>query len=252
MRLKRVALGAGSVLLALIGLVGAAWTLGLLPQDSSEAASVQQALEEFRAEQAGQSPIEGVYLYATDGRESIDALGGASHTYPATTTITVTESGCGLELRWAALSGRSTSWRFCDTSSGLELRRSDERHSFFGRSDHTVYECQDRLLVPRRATDPIPFLCRSSRATERGESRLLGVSPLDVEGRRVEAVHVRMTLEVSGGDAGWETIDWWLQEESGIPLRVVLRSRTSRPLFVGRVHYSEDFDLRLISLQPRR
>lgn len=258
-RLRRLAVWMGSGLLALVALVAVAWTLGLLPQDSSEAASVEQALDDFRSEHGGggqgqrRSPIEGVYLYATEGHESIDALGGANHTYPATTTITVIRSGCGLELRWRALQGRSTTWTLCASAAGMELLRSDERHSFYGRSDHTTYGCEGRVLLPRRGPKGTSsFRCRSGRATQKGETHTLGAERLEVDGKPVSIIHSRTSLEIEGEDDGREVIDWWLDSESALPVRLALRSRTSRPLFVGRVHYSEDFVLRLISLRPRR
>jgi hypothetical protein len=48
-------------------------------------------------------PSPGVYVYATTGSESVDALAGTDHDYPAETTITVLRAGCGVVLRWVAL-----------------------------------------------------------------------------------------------------------------------------------------------------
>lgn len=45
----------------------------------------------------------GVYTYDTTGGEQIDALGGAKHSYPASTTITIWDDGCGQRMRWAPL-----------------------------------------------------------------------------------------------------------------------------------------------------
>jgi hypothetical protein len=254
-RLKRVVIWLCAGVVALVSALVIAWAGGFILHDSSQAASVKQALRDFRAGKYGTSGLNGVYLYATSGSESIDALGGASHTYPATTSITAIEVPCGIQLRWAALEGRSTIWTFCSTGLGTELRLSNERHSFFGQSDHTTYTCSNRLLLPKepKSGGAYPFRCRSQQGgSETGEVRVLGRVALKVGDSQVQSLHSRSSLTIHGGDSGSETIDWWLDTATSLPLRVVLRSRTSRSVFVGRVNYSEDFTLRLLSLRPQR
>jgi hypothetical protein len=253
-RSRRLLIGFCTTIVALIAVLVAAWSAGLLLHDSSEAASLEQALHDFRTSTHGKLGLNGVYLYATEGRESINALGGASHTYPLTTSITVIEVPCGLRLRWAALEGRSTTWTFCSTAAGIELRRSDERHTFFGQTDHMVYACSGRLLLPKRFAHPSdnPFGCESRRNSEPGNAHVFGQTTLEVGKSRVRAVHARTTLTIHRGDRGTETIDWWLDTATGLPLRIVLESRTSRSMFVGTVRYREKLSLRLLSLQPRR
>lgn len=45
-------------------------------------------------------PEPGVYLYESSGFDSVDALTGARHDYPAQTTVTITTEGCGVRVRW--------------------------------------------------------------------------------------------------------------------------------------------------------
>lgn len=244
----------GLTIFGIVLLIAAAWAGGFFLHDSSQAASISQALRSFRAGERDPGGLDGVYLYATKGSESIDALEGASHTYPAETSITVTDVPCGLQLRWAALEKRSTTWTFCSTAAGTELRSSDERHAFFGISDHAVYLCSGRLLLPK---DPVigstqSFTCQSSRDTEVGTVRVLGRGAIEIGGNRVAAVHVSTDLSITSGDSGTETIDWWLDSANALPLRIELQSRTSRKMWVGRVHYRENFSLRLLSLTPLR
>ncbi len=139
----------GIALFGIALLVAATWVGGFYLRDSSQAASISQALSRYRAGDHPSSGSNGVYVYATKGRESINALGGAKHDYPAKTSITAIEVPCGLQLRWAALEKRSTTWTFCSTGAGIELRSSDERHAFFGQRDHTIYFCSGRLLIPQ-------------------------------------------------------------------------------------------------------
>ena len=62
-----------------------------------------------------------------------------------------------------------------------------------------------------------------------------------------------MSADVSGASSGIETVDWWLDPRTALPLELAVSSRTSRaePL-VGRAHYREDATLRLVSTTPQR
>ena len=244
----------GLTLFGIVLLIAAAWTGGFFLHDSSQAASISQAIRRFRASEHGSGGLNGVYLYATKGSESINALGGAKHIYPAKTSITVIEVPSGIQLRWAGLKKRATTWTFCSTSAGIELCVSDERHSFFGLDDHAAYVCSGRLLIPKKpvigATKP--FTCRSNRNLEVGEVRVIGRGTIEVGGHRVRVIRVSTDLTIRARDSGSEKIDWWLDSATAIPLRIELRSRTSRKMWIGRVRYHEDLSLRLLSLTPMR
>ncbi len=247
---RRVAIGLTLFGIAL--LIAAAWAGGFFLRDSSQAATISEALRRYRATDHPSGGLNGVYVYATKGSESINALGGAKHDYPARTSITATQVPCGMRYQWSPLEDRSTSWTFCSTAAGIELRISDERHTFFGQGDHAVYRCSGRLLVPKEKTAAAskPFSCRSDRNLEVGTARVLGHVTLDVGGQRVRAIHVSTDLTIRTRDSGNEWVDWWLDSSNGLPLRVTLRSRTSRKMWVGHVRYHEDFSLRLQSLTP--
>ena len=222
------------------GGLAAAWAGGLILHDSARPASVKEALRRFRARDARPGPADGVYLYATAGSESVDALGGARHVYPATTTVTAISTGCGVELRWASLEDRSTTWLLCGDR--LDLVGSTEVHRFFGQRDRTAYRCTGSVLRPAAAS--ASFRCRSGSGVENGRVLLVGQARGEL--------HVRTEGRVTGGDRGAETVDWWLARGSAIPTRITLTSRTSRKVFLGRVHYREDVDLRLSSAGPLR
>ena len=244
----------GLILFGIVLLIAAGWTGGFFLHDSSQAASISQALRLFRAGKYDTGGLNGVYIYATNGSESVNALGGTRHVYPARTSITAIEVPCGIRLRWAALEKRSTTWTFCSTPAGIELRVSDERHAFYNISDHSVYMCSGRLLIPKKPFAGVtePFSCRSSRNLEVGEVHIISLGPLDIGGRRVDAIHASTDLTIRSHDSGSESIEWWLDAATAIPLRIDLRSRTSRKMWVGRVQYHEDLSLRLLSLTPLR
>ena len=66
----------------------------------------------------------GVYTYTTTGGDGVDALGGASHTYPATTAVVVTPSGCGTTQRWTAAEERWDEATTCAVAGGIASRTS--------------------------------------------------------------------------------------------------------------------------------
>ncbi len=249
---RRLALAILLGALVVGGGLAAAVAGGLLLHDTAEPASVAAAVARLGVRSTG-GGIGGVYVYETRGGESVSAVVSAHHVYPARTGITVVPAACGIRLRWEALQGRSTTWTLCRTRLGLELRVSAEAHRFFGQDDRTTYTCDGAVLEPAAGeSGDRPFRCRSGRDRQAGRLSLLGREDVRVGGRVVPALHVRTVARIEGGDSGTETVDWWLKPASGLPLRLVLTSRTSRPLPIGRARYREEATLRLVSTVPRR
>ena len=245
----------GILLSALVvaGLAGARAS-GILFGDRLQPASIEDALRHFRENDRNVKELEGVYVYATTGGESIDVLGGARHHYPARTSITARRVPCGLELEWAALVGRETTWTLCSTDAGIELRGSDERHKFFWQNDRTTYVCEGAVLVAAGNASQAAhdFTCTAPKARETGQAQLVGPETIAVGGRAITTVHARTVGTISGENDGTETADWWLDTATALPVRIVLKSRTSRKTIVGLTHYTEDAELRLLSTTPER
>jgi hypothetical protein len=221
--------------------LAAAVARGLFLRDSARPASVTAALRLFREGNPSPTGNEGVYLY--------DTTGGVTHRYPAATTIALTRTSCGARLRWQPLTERSTTWVLCLTPRGIVERSSDEVHDFFGKVDRTSYHCTNS-----RGT----FTCVSPHGRELGVAVDLGRETIAVGDTRIGAVHIRTTAQISGGDRGTETVDWWLAPNSAAPsgaapVRISFSSRTSRkePI-IGAAHYREHAELRLASLEPLR
>ena len=196
----------GLTLFGIALLIAAAWAGGFFLRDSSQAATISDALRRYRAGDHPSGGLNGVYVYATTGSESISALGGAKHDYPAKTSITATQVPCGMRYQWSPLEDRSTSWTFCSTAAGIDLRVAEERHTFFGQGDRAVYRCSGRLLIPKKPVvgSTKSFSCRSDRNLELGTTRVLGRAAIQVGLRRVHAIHVHNDETIRTRDSGRE------------------------------------------------
>lgn len=248
-----------AALAALVVLAGGGIAWVLLSRSGSEPAEVVDAVAAFREATAGRAPLEtpvpeGVYVYETRGLEKTDALTGVTNRYPERSTITVTRAPCGVRMRWDVLEGRSTTWAFCIAPEGWTLESQDERHTFFGRTERTAYQCAGSPFRPAgdRPGEALDTRCSTGSAEEVGEVRVVGRETLPVGGEEAETVHVRRTSSFSGETRGETTHDVWLERESGIPVRIVMVSRTTNDSPIGDVHYEEDVSLQLTSLAPRR
>jgi hypothetical protein len=250
--LAAVAVVVGALALAAVG----AWYV--LLRDTAEPVTVAEAVTSFRTdtEPTPEAPSlipEGVYVYETEGSERTDALTGATHRYPQRSTITVRRAGCGVSLLWQVLEGRSTEWTYCTGPHGWSLAGQDERHTFFGRAESTTYVCDEVLIRPAtRSTGALELSCSTGTAEERGTVGLLGHELLQVAREPVATEHVRKTSQFTGEIRGTSRHDIWFDSESGVPVKLVMASRTTNDSPVGDVHYEERVTLRLTTLEPRR
>jgi hypothetical protein len=235
-------------------------------RDTSTEVAIDSIVDEFRARPAETTPptapavrlpAPGVYVYATTGSESIDALGGATHHYPAETTITVVASGCGVVLRWVALAERSEEWDVCaGAAGGLDGSYYESYHRFFGQDDRRRYQCGVATIVPATvaAGDRWERTCSAGDRTEVTSTEVVGTETMTIGGRIVDAAHVRLAAELSADDgtSGTRQMEAWLDRTTGLPLRYVEQGATTSPQVIGDVHFQERYELVLTSLDPRR
>jgi hypothetical protein len=253
--MSRTGLTVVGVIAGLAAAIAAAWFLFL--RDTAEPVSVDEAVTSFRTDTESTadrpSPIpEGVYVYATDGYEKTDALTGVRHRYPRHSTITITSADCGVSLLWRVFESRSTEWIYCVTPDGWELASQDERHTFFGRTERTTYLCEDAPIKPETVTANWDVRCSTDSANETGKGTVVGRERLVVAGKSVSTVHVLKTTSFTGEIRGTSRHDIWFDAQSGVPVKMVMVSRTTNDSPVGDVHYDEDVTLLLTSLKPRR
>ena len=252
-RRARIVLLCGAALAAAAAAAAAVWALAL--RDSAEPASVADALRRFRdGAREGAAPAPpGVYLYATSGSESVSALGGATHRYPARSTVTVTAHPCGMELRWDVLAGRSDTLVVCAGGDGLVLAARDERHRFYGRDDASGWRCEATPWLPDAGPGArLPHRCRRGDAEQAGTVTVLPRRTVDVGGVPVEAVALRVEARDGGASRGRVTELRLLEPQTGLPLRLERTVETVNDSPLGDVRFAERSTLRLLSLEPRR
>ena len=228
----------------------------LLLRGNGEPVSVAEAVEGFRAEppaSGGAVSIEpGVYVYATEGFEEVDALFGSRHDYPSETAITVTAGGCGLMLAWEPLAERSTTWELCPGVDGWTIAGYRELHTFFGNETRTDYRCEPRSLWwPARAAGfAWSRTCSTDGTSETARGTVLGAET--AAGLDEGAVHLSLATTLEGEARGTGALELWLLEPSGLPAAIELENDNVNDSAIGEVRYTERVRLTLTSRTPRR
>jgi hypothetical protein len=230
-------------------------------RDTSEPASLREAVRRFREENRAATgplpvatPEPGVYVYATSGSESVDVLFGASHEYPEQTTITVEQGGCGLLLRWDALSTRSTTWEVCPSSAGWAIRKYSEVHRFFGQTERTTYVCDAGSLwgpVPQTPGSTFERHCSTGKTRENSVGRVVRIETLAVGDEQIETAHLTLAVTLAGRTDGTGTFDLWLATDNGLVVRLSLENDNASSSAIGDVRYREVARLELVSDEPR-
>jgi hypothetical protein len=238
-----------------------------LLHDRARRVSAAQALDRFRATTTAAStttvasappsnalPAVGVYRYTTEGAESIDALGGTTHTYPTETTITVTADGCGVLLRWDALKERRDEWRLCATGDGLVQGKGLQYHEFFGQSDREDVVCPaPPVMVPAivEGGPEVEHDCTLASDPWIVYWQVVGRDVRTVEGASIDVVHMRQSVHDTAEPGEQSTVDWYL-DDHGLPLYMTATKRSTSSSPIGVVTYQEHYTLTLESLSPAR
>jgi hypothetical protein len=197
-------------------------------------------------------PQPGVYTYATSGNDGVDALGGARHQYPATTTITVTPSGCGVVQRWVAAVERWDETTTCATAGGTNLVHFTGFHRFFGGDSYDDYSCTGEPRPVRAAAGTTwTVTCVASDETTVHRGTVVGSELVDVNGQSVPTLHVT-DLQDDGDPSDHQVTDTWYQEGTDLVVRRISRIATSSSSPVGVVHYDETYEIDLQSLVPQQ
>lgn len=199
-------------------------------------------------------PEPGVYRYATQGFEEVDALGGSRHDYPESSTITSSPRGCGTEDRWQPLQERIGITAQCPGRDGLELRATFQQREFFGRSQSQTLLCDPGVLVlpsSPRVGQTWRGRCASDDAQAAIAGRVVALETLQVDGEAVPVVRVLLEGTLTGATRGRSDRELWLRRD-GLLVQVVGTTDTDADTEAGEVRYRESYKLVLSSLEPLR
>lgn len=256
---------AAAITAALAGMVV---TVGAIRRPPTEAVSLEAASRRARADGGAATatrqvmPAEGVYRYAGEGSERLGAFGATRQGPVLPATVEHLSSSC-----WSfRIDFNTRHWQrvdFCVEDGRLEERggRSEQRFDLVALEvGATTDTTCDPGIVHERSVDRIgvrsPAECTvvssgaeaSLRST--GTTELLGRTAVEVDGRRRPAWHYRRARDISGSQAGEERSEWWLDAETGLPLRNERTTtlRTGSP--IGDLTYEERGSFILDRLRP--
>ena len=208
-------------------------------------------------------PAAGVYRYRGSGTESL-TLPPKDHAQGPDMPATVVHRADGCwTFRIDYSSAHWQQWTFCPTDGGLvEVgNQTFETWDFvFTTYDSaTTMTCDPPSVLIRarmQAGDTWKQECRGSSSNTEGETltggpyTFVGNTTVDVGGTPVPAYHFRQVRTLSGVQHGDQTVELWLDRETGLMLRN-RRSQTVRTdTPIGASTYTETGNFRLTSLSP--
>ncbi len=252
-------------LLVAVGLtvVAAVATIAWLsrPSDEASKATVNDAVRSFRAEggsgeRRGDRVDEaalGVYRYATSGSESVKGAGfGTTHDYGGVSTITISSGRCGQRERWQVLVERWTEAEACAGRHGRGSVRLIQLHEFFGEEKKDSFLCHGPAgPETSRPGARYSSACRSGGSSISTVTHVIGTRRISVGGKDFEAIGTVSQSGLRGGTSGTSSREEWRRRSDGL-----LLSRWSQTEAEtnggGGSHYSEHYEIRLLSTTPRR
>ena len=194
-------------------------------------------------------PKDGTYRYSTRGFESVDALLGARHRYPDTTSIQVSRSSCGYAERWIARRERHTQFDYCVSSDGSRrLNAINDYHEFFGYPEDQRYQCSGaRVAALAKVARGFSWTdrCRSRTTLLVLKGKVLGRALLHSARGRIKAVHLYVVARSKGHSAGRTTYNTWLEVPGGLLVQRDVTGSATTGTPAGRVHSEERYRLKL-------
>lgn len=197
-------------------------------------------------------PAPGVYQYATSGFDSIDALTGARHDYPAITTMTVTPEGCGVRVRWDIAVERWDSWNWCLDGAAIRQDGWVGYHEFFdtpGRNDY-ICEGDPRPLDADAGTTWLMTCRMGDRTISTFHGEVIERTSVTVAGAEIAVLHVLYDVDVVGESTGSQTVAGWYRISDGLPVREQLTISTIQDTVIGATHFDEQYTIDLLTPTP--
>ena len=202
----------------------------------------------------GPAPTPGVYVYDTSGFETVDVLGGARHDYPATSTMTVTTTDCGVDVKWAPIEQRFDEWDMCIRGTGLTLRTYTTHHEFFGQAEQHRFLCTGVDVRPPTDTPGLVTTgsCEDQNGPNHATTRTTVVGPDTVTVQAVDVPAIKLHLEqyLTGDIVGSEISDLWLRPADGLLMKWSSVVHGDGKTVLGHTKFYEEDNVSLTNLTP--
>ncbi len=199
-------------------------------------------------------PPAGVYLYDTDGFESVSIL-GAQRRYPRETTRTVRHgAGCTWSFQIILLEEHKEEHVACSQPGIVDLTGSTNDVRWFGLSTTTRFTCDPPIRhvdAARGAGSKASFVCREGgESIFSGMTTILGEEAVAVDGqnRRVWRLSVDGTFQ--GKTRGTVVATELIDSDTGITVFEQRSNDLKQQSLLGDIAYRQEVTLRLRSLSP--
>jgi hypothetical protein len=209
-------------------------------------------------------PAAGVYLYRGSGNEAL-TLPPKDHAQGPNMPATVTHraDGCWM-LRIDYSSAHWQQWTFCPTDGGL-VETGDQTFEtwdfvFTTYDSATTLSCDPPSVLIRagmKAGDTWNQRCRGTSSNTTGETvtagpyTFVGDAVVNVAGTKVPAYHFRQVRRLSGVQQGEQTVELWLDRQTGLMLRNIRSQTVHTESPIGSSTYTENGEFRVTSLTPQ-
>jgi hypothetical protein len=254
---RKIAIVVAAVLVVLLAAGGFGYWWKFIRKDQKPV-DVAEVKKEFDAGNRGGKaragePKPGVYLYETEGSESISALGGQTNTYPKTSTLTIVDTPCGVDARWDLLTGRYTLEAQCRAADGTwSLTKTVVSDRFFNQTQVDTSTCTDLVVL---TADPKPGTKTRGRCVNGDAStdyvyEVVALDRTAIGGQQVPTVHLRITFTQGGSRSGGGTEERWVQQGTNLVVKARRTESDVSPSPVGQVTYKQSSSIELRSTEP--
>jgi hypothetical protein len=194
-------------------------------------------------------PAEGVYRYATDGYEELDAR-GSHRRFPQQTVQTVHHTSDGYRHLWEPIEERRDEYVLSTANDPHVLVTTATSRSFFGQQRDQRFTCTPSDVGPRGWVARCEDGTGGTRMTV--TTRVEGTERRTVRGADVEVVRLHVVAELTGETEGRRTSTTWTRVGDGLLVATEVDGEVEADGPFGRVRYRESYTLDLLDPEPAR
>jgi len=269
---RRHAFRIGLVVVAVVALVAGVWFVRAWRDRGPDEASVDDALQRYRASSSTvEDPIgvarpePGVYEYEGHGDERLSFLATSQRQGPSMpATVTLEADGCWtLALEFNSF--HTQTWDWCLDAAGVVETGGLVEQSFdfaaFKVDEHSVSRCDPPVRMLTRGAQPgqewarrcstVSSTARTTNVSE-GVVVFVGLESLMIAGAAQPALHYRVETTISGGQEGEDRLDVWFAPDTSLLLRASrdLRVTSPAPAPLDEVTYTESGEFTIRTIAP--